>query len=104
MSRHSPGFRDHAELVSRVTPPRPEVTTPPVTRPSLPHDVLARYNGKTREDLIEMVVSLQNTVDTQGKKVIDLEDYIDNLLIKILDVAPILLKQDSPITNKHSIA
>ena len=72
-------------------------------RRSLPHDVLAQYNGKTREDLIEMVINLQKTVDLQGKKMIDLEDYIDNLLIKVLDVTPILLKQDSPLISKHSI-
>ena len=70
---------------------------------SLPHSVLAQYNGKTREDLIEMLVNVQKTVDLQGKKIIDLEDYIDSLLIKILDNAPILLKQDSPIISKHSI-
>ena len=53
--------------------------------------------------LIEMVINLQKTVDMQGKKVIDLEDYIDNLLIKVLDVAPILLKQESPLISKHAI-
>ena len=95
------GFRDHTELVGRVTP-KSEVTTPVLHRSSLPHDVLAQYNGKTREDLIEMVINLQKTVDMQGKKIIDLEDYIDNLLIKILDVAPILLKQESPLISKHA--
>ena len=49
-----------------------------------------------------MVINLQKTVDMQGKKIIDLEDYIDNLLIKILDVAPILLKQESPLISKHA--
>ena len=29
------------------------------------------------QDLIEMLVRLQSTVETQGKKVADLEDYID---------------------------
>jgi len=95
------GFRDHTELVGRVTP-KSEISTPVLHRSSLPHDVLAQYNGKTREDLIEMVINLQKTVDMQGKKIIDLEDYIDNLLIKILDVAPILLKQDSPLISKHA--
>ena len=37
--------------------------------PRLPHDVLARYNGKTREDLIEMVVQLEEKMAEQGKKV-----------------------------------
>ena len=31
----------------------------------------------TIQDLIEMLVRLQSTVETQGKKVADLEDYID---------------------------
>eukprot|EP00092_Neocalanus_flemingeri_P034882 GFUD01037957.1.p1 GENE.GFUD01037957.1~~GFUD01037957.1.p1 ORF type:complete len:562 (-),score=174.41 GFUD01037957.1:111-1796(-) len=71
--------------------------------PDLPHDVLSRFNGKTREDLIEMVVALQNTVDLQERKVCDLEDYIDNLLIRVLEVAPVLLKKDSPLVSKHQI-
>ena len=90
-----PGFRDHSDLMGRVTPV--------MSRSRLPHDVLAQYNGKTREDLIEMVVDLKKELDGQGKKIVDLEDYIDNLLIKILDVAPILLKQDSPMMSKHHI-
>ena len=99
---HVPGFRDHSDLMGRVTP-KSEVGTPVMSRSRLPHDVLAQYNGKTREDLIEMVVDLKKELDGQGKKIVDLEDYIDNLLIKILDVAPILLKQDSPMMSKHHI-
>ena len=76
---------------------------PILPRTTLHHDVLAQYNGKTREDLIEMVINLEKSVDMQGKKIIDLEDYIDNLLIKVLEVAPILLKQDSPLITKHAI-
>ena len=97
-----PGFRDHSDLMGRVTP-KLEVSTPVMSRSRLPHDVLAQYNGRTREDLIEMVVDLKKELDGQGKKIVDLEDYIDNLLIKILDVAPILLKQDSPMMSKHHI-
>jgi len=70
---------------------------------NLPHEILALYNGKTREDLIEMVVNLQNAQDLQARKIIDLEDYIDNLLIRVLEVAPILLKKDSPMENKNCI-
>lgn len=69
----------------------------------LPHDVLSRFNGKTREDLIEMVVALQAQMEDQGRKMGDLEDYIDNLLLKILEVAPILLKKPSPVLSKHHI-
>jgi len=102
LGNNGSGFRDHSDLMGRVTP-KSEVCTPVMARSRLPHDVLAQYNGKTREDLIEMVVDLKKELDGQGKKIVDLEDYIDNLLIKILDVAPILLKQDSPIMSKHHI-
>ena len=64
--------------MGRVTP-KSEVSTPVMARSRLPHDVLAQYNGKTREDLIEMVVDLKKELDGQGKKIVDLEDYIDNL-------------------------
>jgi len=50
-----------------------------------------------------MLVNLQSTVDLQGQKIIDLEDYIDSLLIRVLEVAPILLKKDSPLVNKNNI-
>ena len=50
-----------------------------------------------------MVVNLQNAQDLQARKIIDLEDYIDNLLIRVLEVAPILLKKDSPMENKNCI-
>jgi len=47
-----------------------------------------------------MVVALQGQVDQQGRKIGDLEDYIDNMLIRILEVAPILLKKPSPVLAK----
>ena len=50
-----------------------------------------------------MVVTLQNTVELQSRKVVDLEDYIDNLLMRVLEVAPILLMKASPMVNKNHI-
>jgi hypothetical protein len=50
-----------------------------------------------------MVVTLQNTVDLQSRKVVDLEDYIDDLLIRVLEVAPILLMKESPLISKNHI-
>lgn len=50
-----------------------------------------------------MVVTLRKAVDLQGRKVVDLEDYIDSLLIRVLEVAPMLLKKDSPLISKHNI-
>ena len=51
------------------------------------------------QDLIEMLVRLQGTVECQGKKVADLEDYIDSLLIRVMDTAPVLLEKNIIFTK-----
>ena len=52
------------------------------------------------QDLIEMLVRLQGTVECQGKKVADLEDYIDTLLIRVMDTAPVLLEKNILFAKK----
>ena len=61
-----------------------------------PQDVWDKFDGKSREDLIEMIVGLQETVEDQARKQSDLEDYIDSLLMKVLSTAPQLLNKASP--------
>ena len=41
-----------------------------------------------------MLISNQNIVETQGKKITDLETYIDSLLSRVIEVAPVLLHKD----------
>ena len=41
-----------------------------------------------------MVVRLQAGVEDQGKKVADLEDYIDSLMVKIIEDSPVLLEKN----------
>ena len=36
----------------------------------------------------------QNTVENQGKKIADLEAYIDTLLTRVIEVAPVLLHKE----------
>merc|ERR1719150_2381467 len=67
-----------------------QLPDPHVSR--LPSEIMDKFSGQTREDLIEMLVRLQGTVECQGKKVADLEDYIDTLLIRVMDTAPVLLE------------
>ena len=66
----------------------------------LPLEVLSRFNGKTREDLIKVLVTQQATIETQGKKITDLEAYIDTLLSKVMDVAPVVLQKDIRNANR----
>ena len=46
-----------------------------------------------------MVVNQQNTLDLQGCRIIDLEDYIDELIIKVLEIAPVLLEREFFLIN-----
>ena len=41
-----------------------------------------------------MVVRLQAGVEDQGKKVGDLEDYIDRIMVKIMEASPVLLEKN----------
>ena len=61
----------------------------------------SRFEGKSREDLIEMVVNLQASAEKHAKKQADLEDYIDSLLMKIIDTAPDLLQKNNVMEQKY---
>merc|ERR1719245_2289258 len=74
-------------VLGRETSPSPQQTRIPV-------EIMDRFNGQTREDLIETIVKLQARVEEQGKKVADLEDYVDGLLIKIMEASPVLLEKN----------
>ena len=41
-----------------------------------------------------MVVRLQAQVEDGGKKVADMEEYIDSLLVKIIENSPVLLERN----------
>ena len=66
-------------------------------------DVLSKFNGKTREDLIKVLVTQQATIETQGKKITDLEAYIDSLLSKVMYVAPVVLQKDIRNANRYKM-
>ena len=49
-----------------------------------------------------MVLLQQNTIDLQGKKITDLESYIDTLLSRVIEVAPVLLHKDVKNGNRFA--
>ncbi|KAK7788504.1 hypothetical protein R5R35_010278 [Gryllus longicercus] len=55
-------------------------------------EVLHKFEGKSREDLIDMVCNLQAQVEGQNKKMRDLEDYLDNLLLRVMETTPRILQ------------
>ncbi|CAL8104819.1 unnamed protein product [Orchesella dallaii] len=65
----------------------------------LPREILKKFENKSREDLIELIMKQQTTLEYQKHKLNDMEDYIDNLLVRVMEVKPTLL-QTPYVTNR----
>lgn len=64
-----------------------------IAKSRLPHELLAQFEGKSREDLIELTLQLQAVVDEQKRQMADYEDYIDSLLLRVIECSPRLLQK-----------
>jgi len=79
---------------TRVVLGRETSPVPVQTHSRIPQEIWNKFAGMTREDLIEMVVRLQGQVEDHGKRVGDMEDYIDTLVVKIMENTPVLLEKN----------
>ncbi|XP_055632665.1 rab11 family-interacting protein 1 isoform X2 [Toxorhynchites rutilus septentrionalis] len=55
-------------------------------------EIAAKYEGKTREDMMKIAHNLENEVHYQKQKVKELEDYLDSLLLKVMECHPRILQ------------
>uniref|UniRef100_A0A2M3Z5F7 Protein kinase c conserved region 2 n=1 Tax=Anopheles braziliensis TaxID=58242 RepID=A0A2M3Z5F7_9DIPT len=53
---------------------------------------LAKYEGKSHEDMVRVAQGLENEVLLQKQKVKELEDYLDSLLLKVMECHPKILQ------------
>ncbi|XP_011503198.1 PREDICTED: rab11 family-interacting protein 2 [Ceratosolen solmsi marchali] len=67
-----------------------------------PREISDQFDGKSREDLIELVLQLQLDVSDQKKRLHDLEDYIDSLLLRVIESSPRLLQNPYQPTRRLS--
>jgi len=58
----------------------------------LPPEIINRFSSLTREDLIEQVIDLQAKLSKEQKRQRDLEDYLDNLLLRVMETSPRILQ------------
>jgi len=49
------------------------------------------YSQLTQEELISLVLKQENKLSDRGKKISELELYIDNLLVRIIEEKPSIL-------------
>ena len=55
---------------------------------------LNSFQDKSREDLIEILINLSRRLDTDRQKIKELEEYLANLLFKVITNAPDILEVD----------
>ncbi|XP_058063210.1 rab11 family-interacting protein 1 isoform X2 [Anopheles bellator] len=55
-------------------------------------ETLAKYDGKSRDDMVRLAHNLENEVHYQKQKVKELEDYLDSLLLKVMECHPKILQ------------
>ncbi|KAF5284824.1 hypothetical protein FQA39_LY04549 [Lamprigera yunnana] len=56
------------------------------------NEVLQKFDGKSREDLILLVCDMQGELEHNRKKMSDLEDYLDELLLRVMETTPKILQ------------
>ncbi|XP_028035035.1 rab11 family-interacting protein 2 isoform X2 [Bombyx mandarina] len=68
---------------------------------NIPKTVLQQFEGKTREDLIVMIYNLQKDAELEKKKTKDLENYLDELLLRVMETTPRILQ--NPYVRNNSM-
>ena len=66
-----------------------------------PYLIISAFFSLSLQDLIEMIVNLQDSVEKAAKKQSDLEDYIDSLLTKVIAQAPSLLQKNAQMEARY---
>lgn len=78
-------------IVGEETHPKPEMPSKHTK------EVLQQFENKSRDDLIDMVIELQKNVHHSNCQLKELEDYLDQLLLKVMETTPRLLQ--NPFIN-----
>uniref|UniRef100_T1JBB1 C2 domain-containing protein n=1 Tax=Strigamia maritima TaxID=126957 RepID=T1JBB1_STRMM len=65
---------------------------------NMPKEKLAMFEKMSKEDLVELIVCQQSSIDRHLKQIRDLEDYIDDLLVRVMETQPRLLQNPFKIS------
>ena len=55
-------------------------------------EILRQFESKSRDDLIDMVIELQKDIGKSNHHLKELEDYLDQLLLKVMETTPRILQ------------
>ncbi|KAF4532796.1 hypothetical protein B566_EDAN002646 [Ephemera danica] len=76
-----------------------ESEAPRISSSNMSQELMQKFQGKSREELVELVCELQGVVEHQKRRMKDMEDYLDNLLLRVMETTPRLL-QNPYVTHK----
>ncbi|KAL4716062.1 hypothetical protein ACJJTC_002827 [Scirpophaga incertulas] len=68
---------------------------------NIPKTVVEQFDGKSKEDLILMIYNLQKEAESERKKTKDLENYLDELLLRVMETTPRILQ--NPYVRNNSM-
>uniref|UniRef100_A0A8C3WAA4 Rab11 family-interacting protein 1 n=1 Tax=Catagonus wagneri TaxID=51154 RepID=A0A8C3WAA4_9CETA len=71
-----------------------------VTKKYKPSDPAFAYAQLTHDELIQLVLKQKETISTKELQVRQLEDYIDNLLVRVMEETPNILRVPSQVGRK----
>jgi Rab11 family-interacting protein 1/2/5 len=63
---------------------------------NMPAETMVKFKGMSREDMIEVVIRMEAMMEEKGKRIADMEDYLDSLLLRVMETAPAILAKDAP--------
>ena len=49
---------------------------------NVPTETMLKFKGMSREDMIEVVIRIEAVMEQKGKRIADMEDYLDSLLLR----------------------
>ncbi|CAB3361496.1 Hypothetical predicted protein [Cloeon dipterum] len=78
-----------------------EKPNPRMVATRLPQEVMDKFKDKSREELVELVCNLQCAVELQQKRIKDMEDYLDDLLLRVMETTPRILQ--NPYVKQKSV-
>lgn len=65
-----------------------------------PSDPAFAYAQLTHDELIQLVLKQKETISKKEFQVRELEDYIDNLLVRVMEETPNILRVSTPLGKK----
>ena len=65
-------------------------------------EIRERFHGLHKDNLIDIIVGFHGKIETHKKREMELEEYIDSLVLKVLDTAPDILQNNDTVNDKDN--